>query len=136
MIDESKRQRIIGKFEELPPAIRTEPASESDLRVFENQFGPIRADYRWFLLNCGGGAVGAEWLDGIEELSQTHQKFQSESETENGWTMEDVFVIGWDGAGNPFGIEESTGRILIEDHNFGGIHEMAQSLEEFLSDCL
>lgn len=41
--------------------------------------------------------------------------------------MQDVLITGWDGAGNPFGIERSTGRIIVEDHNFGGIHEMAPS---------
>jgi hypothetical protein len=46
--------------------------------------------------------------------------------------MDGVFVIGWDGAGNPFGIETATGKILVEDHNFGGIHEMASSFEAFL----
>ena len=46
--------------------------------------------------------------------------------------MKGVFVIGWDGSGNPFGIEEATGRILVEDHNFGGIHELASSLAHFI----
>ena len=46
--------------------------------------------------------------------------------------MADVFVIGWDGAGNPFGIDRATGRVLVEDHNFGGIHEMAESFSAFL----
>jgi hypothetical protein len=41
-------------------------------------------------------------------------------------------VIGWDGAGNPFGIEQATGRVVAEDHNFGGVHELAQSFVTFL----
>jgi len=47
--------------------------------------------------------------------------------------MRGVFVIGWDGFGNPYGIDAATGRILVEDHNFGGIHEMAASFAEFLA---
>lgn len=47
---------------------------------------------------------------------------------DNGW----CFVIGWDGAGNPFGIEIVIGKLLVEDHNFGGVHEMAMSFEAFL----
>jgi len=47
--------------------------------------------------------------------------------------MRDVFIIGWDGWGNPFGIELSSGRVLVEDHNFGGIHEMAPSFHVLLA---
>ena len=44
-----------------------------------------------------------------------------------------MFVIGWDGAGNPYGIHSGTGEIANEDHNFGGIHVMAPSLGDFLA---
>lgn len=50
--------------------------------------------------------------------------------------MEGVFVLGWDGAGNPFGIETTTGKLLVEDHNFGRAHEMASSFEAFLEQGL
>lgn len=50
--------------------------------------------------------------------------------------MRDVFIIGWDGFGNPFGIAENSGKLLVEDHNFGGIHEMAESFEAFLTKGL
>ena len=83
-------------------------------------------------MHCGGGTIGSVWIDGIDELTDTHRKFNAEFEIDNGWTMDGVFVIGWDGAGNPFGIETATGKILVEDHNFGGIHEMAPSFEAFL----
>ncbi len=46
--------------------------------------------------------------------------------------MTEVFVIGWDGGGNPFGIHVESGKILVEDHVFGGIHDMAKSFEAFL----
>jgi len=55
--------------------------------------------------------VGSERVDGIEELTRTHQKFTAESKIPSGWRMKDVFVIGWDGAGNPFGIDLKTGRL-------------------------
>ncbi len=76
--------------------------------------------------------VGSEWVDDIERLSKTHQKFSAESGMANGWRMKGVFVIGWDGAGNPFGIHTQSGKVLVEDHNFGGVHEMAPSFEAFL----
>ena len=34
--------------------------------------------------------------------------------------------------GNLFGIEETTGRVLVEDHNYGGVYELASSFEKFL----
>lgn len=46
--------------------------------------------------------------------------------------MRDVFIIGWDGSGNPFGIEITTGRVVVEEHSFGDIHELTPSLEEFM----
>ena len=46
--------------------------------------------------------------------------------------MQDVFVIGWDGSGNPFGIQLGSGAILVEDHDYGGIHTLANSFSEFL----
>jgi hypothetical protein len=85
---------------------------------------------------CGGGTVGSEWVDGIKELDRTHEKFLEESTGPNGWTMTEVFVIGWDGSGNPFGIHRESGRILVEDHNCGGVHELAPSLAVFLLEGL
>ena len=103
---------------------------------FEREYGPVPDDVRWFLTACGGGTVGSEWVDGITELLDTHRKFRDECALKDGWTMRGVFVIGWDGSGNPFGIEASTGKVLAEDHTFGGIHEVAESFESFLKSGL
>ncbi len=44
-----------------------------------------------------------------------------------------MFVIGWDGAGNPFGIEGESGRVVVQDHNAAfGIYEVAPSFEALL----
>jgi hypothetical protein len=43
-----------------------------------------------------------------------------------------LFILGGERAGNPIGIETATGRVVVEDHNFGGIHELAPSPEEFM----
>lgn len=131
-MNEFKRKQLADAFDTLPSDCRSRPATDAQLRAFEAEYGPIPNDFRWFLMRCGGGPVGAEWVDGIDELFESHHKFRAESETENGWTLQGVFIIGWDGAGNPCGIENSTGRILVEDHNFGGIHEMAPSFQVFL----
>ncbi|MDB6066905.1 MAG: hypothetical protein JWR26_3113 [Pedosphaera sp.] len=116
----------------MPPELRREPAAEEALVEFESAYGQIPEDYRWFLLTCGGGYFGSEAVDDILELTKSHAKFMREFGPPRGWTMRDVFVIGWDGSGNPFGIETNTGKVLVEDHNFGGIHELAPSLEEFM----
>lgn len=131
-MDESKRKQIADAFAALPDGCKCAVATASELIAFEEAFAPIPDDFRWLLMQCGGGTIGSEWVDGIHELAETHRKFNAESDIENGWTMDGVFVIGWDGSGNPFGIETATGKILVEDHNVGGIHEMAPSFEAFL----
>ncbi len=116
----------------MPESLRREPATEQELREFEESYCAIPSDYRWFLLTCGGGHFGAEEVYDITELAKSHAKFRREFGPPRGWTMRNVFIIGWDGSGNPFGIEAATGRVVVEDHNFGGIHELAPSLEEFM----
>ncbi len=132
MISPDTKQKIQEHIEAMPEPLRREPATEQELREFEARYGQIPADYRWFLVTCGGGRFGAEEVDDIAELAKSHAKFRREFGPPRGWTMQDVFIIGWDGAGNPFGIETVTGRVVVEDHNFGGTHELAPSLEEFV----
>jgi hypothetical protein len=101
---------VWGKSPALPADIRSAPAAPEEFTAFESEFGPIPPSYRWYLENCGGGVAGSEWLDDIRQLAATHRKFRKESAIKSGWTMRDVFVIGWEGAGNPFGISTPTGR--------------------------
>jgi hypothetical protein len=132
MMDESLRQAILEVWRSLPEEMRHAPATPARLEAFESCFGPIPDDFRWFLAECGGGAVGSEWVDGIERLAGTHRKFRQELGP-GGWTSHEVFVIGWDGAGNPFGIHRAQGSVLVEDHTFGGVHKLAESFAEFLA---
>jgi hypothetical protein len=131
-MDERLRDSIRRAFAAMPDGCRYAPATDTQLRTFEQEFGPIPDDFRWFLTECGGGVCGSEWIDGICELARTHQKFRAELGP-GGWTIANVFVIGWDGGGNPYGIDRGTGRIVVEDHDFGGIHVMAPSLGDFLA---
>ena len=126
------QKRLVVAHTKLPPGCRYPPATESELSSFEALFGPIPSEFRWYLTACGGGVVGSEWVDGIAQLAESHLKFESESRLPGGWTMTNVFIIGWDGAGNPFGIDLATGAVLVEDHNFGGVHVIAPSFEAFL----
>ncbi len=81
----------------MPESLRRELATEEELREFEASYGAIPSDYRWFLLSCGGGHFGAEEFDDIAELAKSHAKFRREFGPPRGWTMRDVFIIGWDG---------------------------------------
>ena len=132
MIDLAKAQAsIVAAISALPQDVREPPATTEQIERFEQAFGEIPPEYRWFLLNCGGGVVGREWLDGITKLPASQTKYQKEFGPPLGWSMERVFIIGWDGFGNPIGIHKPTGRVLLEDHNFGGITELAGSFIEY-----
>lgn len=132
MLSSDAKQKIEGHIEAMPDELRCEPATEEQLREFETSDGAIPSDYRWFLLTCGGGHFGSEQVDDIARLARSHAKFRRDFGPPRGWTMSGVFIIGWDGEGNPFGIETATGRVVVEDHNFGGIHKLSPSLEEFM----
>lgn len=134
--EHARHQRILDAFFQLPEEIRRQPATEQELDAFETAFGELPADYRWFLRTCGGGAVGREWLDGIQQLWRSQAKYEKELGPPAGWSMERVVVIGWDGFGNPLAIHKPTGRVLVEDHNFGGIHEVAPSFLAYLEMLL
>ena len=134
-VNEAEQARIKEAWLTLPASLRSDPASEAELTAFEERYGSIPPDFRWFLAVCGGGPVGSEWVDDISKLPRTHDNFRKQCSPQNGWTMRDVFLIGWDGAGNPFGIHIPTGELRVEDHNFGGVHRMAESFARFLLDA-
>ena len=132
MLSNDAKNRIERHIEALPESLKRKPATHEEINDFESKYTKIPEDYRWFLLACGGGIFGSEEFDSIDELQKTYIKFIKESEHSKGWTMRDVFIIGWDGSGNPFGIDTSTGKILLEDHTFGGIHQIAENLQEYM----
>jgi hypothetical protein len=136
VITPKAKEKIQQHIAAMPEELRRKPATDQQLREFESAFGVIPEDYRWFLLTCGGGHFGAEEVDDISRLVRSHAKFRKEFGPPHGWKMQNVFIIGWDGSGNPFGIETTTGRVIVEDHNFGCISELAPSLEEFMLNGL
>lgn len=114
-----------------PEDIRYAPATDLALNSFEKEFGPIPDDFRWFLSACGGGVVGSEWVDGIEQLASSHQKHQRESGL-NGQKAS-FFLIGWDGAGQPLGIDRATGEVVVEaEGSDGEVRRLSPSIETFL----
>lgn len=122
-----QQSRIVEFHESLPTGCRSKPATLEEVESFESEVARIPEEYRWYLLSCGGGVIGSEWVDDITELRDTHTRFSEEE-----WSLGEVFPIGRDGWGNPMVIDLSTGRILIEDHEFGGVHELASSFAEFV----
>ncbi len=132
MFSEETKRLIAAHIAALPEDLRESAATEDQIAEFESVHGKIPDDFCWFLQNCGSGVFGSEYVDGISKLSKGNEKFKRESGPPRGWTLKDFFLIGWDGSGNPFGIDLKTGEVVVEDHNFGGIHRLAGSLEEFM----
>ena len=124
IVTPSQQQKIKVAHNELPEDCRSSPAAPDELAAFEQKFGPIPQDYRWYLANCGGGVIGSEWIDSIEDLPATHRKVR-EAQRRGFYRVAHFFPLGWDGGGNPYGYDLDTGRIVTEDHDFGGIHEVA-----------
>jgi len=100
--------------------------SEASVDEILSQFGITDECYRDWLIQTGGGPIGPDWFDGIDEIQQSQKKLKSEP-----WTISG-FVIGWDGAGNPLVLKKN-GAIITEDHNFGGVHKVANSFDELLA---
>lgn len=126
-----QQQQIFDAHFALPEECRSPAASEEALSAFESQLEPIPTDYRWYLTACGGGVIGSEWINGIEQLAETHRRVR-EGQQNGFYTLQDFFPVGWDGGGNPYGFDLQSGRILTEDHDFGGIHVEAESFFELL----
>jgi hypothetical protein len=134
-MDEDRKASIVAALSEYPHDVRRPVGTPAEITDFEVEFGALPDDVRWFLCAHGGGAVGREWLDGISELRQSQIKFQSESGT-GGWSLKDVVIVGWDGAGNPIAVRRGSGEVIIEDHTFGGVHTEAPSFVEYLEKLL
>jgi len=126
--------QLLLAWRQLPESVRYQPATQRQIDAFECEHGPIPPTYREFLLQFGGGVVGGEWLDGVNQLASTHAKFRGERGP-HGWQLDDAFVIGWDGAGNPLAINRS-GAVVVEDHNFGGVLQLASSLMAYVAEGL
>lgn len=101
------------------------PISAEEVDSLLNHHGVRDSTYRDWLIQTGGGPVGPDWFDTIGELPVSQRKLR-----EDGWTLAG-FVIGWDGGGNPIAIQ-ADGRLLVEDHAFGGTHVYAESFRSHL----
>ena len=121
-----QKAKIVRFHSKLPSGCRSEPAGLDAIAAFEIEYGPIPEQYRWYLQECGGGVVGSEWVDDIEELKKSHRKFKNEE-----GDLISSFIFGWDGGGNPILIDRTTGKVFTHDHDFGGTHIIAESFVSF-----
>lgn len=126
-------ESLIRQWEtEMPADTRYATASEAEVASFELKWGAIPSAYRTFLLQGGGGAVGTEWLDGINQLHASHAKYSKER-GRAGWTAA-MFLIGWDGSGAPIGIDPA-GAVVVENEG-GETTRLAPSFALFLKSAL
>lgn len=127
-MEHNNRRLIRALWEARPEDLRSAPASEATLIEFESEFGTIPEDFRWFLAECGGGVVGSEWIDDIEHLAASHKKFEQERGA--GYWHSTMFVIGWNGGGQPFGLDPLSHAVIVEAD--GQIQALSPSIEHFL----
>lgn len=121
---------LLAEWQSLPREVRCAPATHPQLEAFESAHGAIPAQYRSFLMQFGGGPVGHEWIDGIDQLTATQEKFRAGRRAGH-WKMASVFVVGWDGAGNPIGID-SHGAVIVELPG-EGVQRLAGSFAEYVA---
>jgi hypothetical protein len=129
-VTDLERDAIARRLADLPPDMVATPATEGALQAFEAEFGPIPPDHRWFLATCGSGVAGPELIPGLGELTGFCRQFQADRQGGHWPLMDDVFVLGLDGGGNYFGLHRPTGRVVVEDHDFGGLHVVAATYAE------
>ena len=132
MLTEEAKAKIKARWSERPSGTTYPPATAEQLADFEERHTVIPADYRWFLQECGSGVVGSEWLDGIDDLFSSHQKFREECAIPNGWRTKEMFLIGWDGSGSPIGILPG-GSIVVEEPGSESARILSPSLSAYLA---
>ena len=131
MISPENQKKIVAVWKAREAGLSYPPATDIEIADFIDCCREIPEDYLWFLKNCGGGVVGAEWIDGIDSLHGTHTKFDEECAIPNGYTIKESFVIGWDGAGNPIAISPE-GKLIVQWHDSRTIEMLAPSFESWL----
>jgi len=135
LLMETGSKKIIENYvSELPDGLKGRLASNSERVHLESSVGVVSDEHWWFLQKIGNCPIGCEWIDGIDEVYQSNEKFERESKY---WTMNNVVIVGWDCSGNPFGQDKKTGKILIEYHDGPtGVSEAAPNLIAFLINLL
>ncbi len=118
---------VIDKYIAEYEAVISGATDQDQVDAILEKFGVNDPVYREWLILTGGGPIGPDWYDTLSELQESQDKFESEKDF---WSISG-FLIGWDGAGNPVALLTS-GEVITEDHNFGGVHQLAPSFEALL----
>jgi hypothetical protein len=118
----------IAKYKETYIGAYNEGASEEEVDLILRKYGVTDQDYKEWLIHINGGPIGSDWYDSINELTESQEKLKRE------WSILG-FSIGWDGAGNPI-VMQPDGTIVTEDHNFGGIHKIANNFKALLTNAV
>jgi hypothetical protein len=120
------------------PADTAEPGSEAEVNELVALLGrPLPSDYREFLLRHGAALVGQYPIYGVSHMpgmgaSRKRADDVKEEFRRGGWPYADEWLmVSADGCGNPIGIADD-GRVLVWDHDFGGIYELGSNFEDFL----
>ena len=124
---------LLAEWQSLPREVRCAPATHPELEAFEKEHGPIPMQYRTFLMQFGGGPVGHEWVEGIQQLPATQAKFRAGRQAGQ-WKMTSVFVVGWDGTGHPIAIDPR-GAVVVERPG-QGVQRLAASFAAFVTQGL
>lgn len=95
-----------------------------EIERFEVAFGAMPDDYRRFLLESGGAGD-------LRPLWRTQDKYLKEFGPPLGWSMENVFVIGWTAEGEPIAIHRKSGKVIVERRSHD-IEVLAETVGEYL----
>jgi len=135
--------RLDQEFVEFPVMRSDDVPSDEEIDAASQKIGiQFPEDYRQFLQRYGSAMVGAYPIFGLRPvavlgkrrwsvLEMTNQ-FRSSSSDE----FSDWIVFSEDHAGSPIGMD-TKGKVWINDHDFGGVTELADSFEEYIRiQCL
>lgn len=139
MIKSKIKQRISNFYKENPIAIG-EKATTADIKFIENTLNlKLDEDYIDFISSFGGGVLGNKEIYSIknseiigdENIIEINERYKNDD-----WEgIEKWLIIGTDHSGNPIGID-TNGKIVSNDHDFGGIFTVAESFEDYLRKIL
>ncbi|MFA7483800.1 MAG: SMI1/KNR4 family protein [Vulcanimicrobiota bacterium] len=133
-LTDALKKRLLDEWPEMVVFDPRKRATDNDILEFEKQHESIPDDVKWFFKNLVSGGVDP-YISDIHELAKDRAKFLKEK-ADGLWELDNIFLLGVDGAGNPFGISRDDERVLLEDHDFGGIQEIGATFADFLQSQL
>lgn len=139
MIKKDIKTRISEFYKSNPIAIGKK-ATASDVNLIESKLKlKLDEDYIDFITSFGGGLIGSSEIYSMSNSSMMDEDIIELNETyknDNFWEgIDNWIIIGSDHSGNPIGIDLD-GKIVSNDHDFGGIYVIAESFSDYLITLL